>query len=139
MSRKQARVYSFKMLYAYLITNEKSEKLTDIFFNQPNITQDDREYMENTYNGCINNYEYINNQIDQLSTNFLAEKIFLINRSILQLAIYEMEFRKDIPNIVSINCALDIAKKYSTEKSYKYINGLLASYYKKIKNEDDSE
>ena len=49
----------------------------------------------------------------------------VVDRNILRLAIYEMYFREDIPPVVSINEAVDIAKKFSTEDSGKFVNGIL--------------
>jgi N utilization substance protein B len=49
----------------------------------------------------------------------------VVDRNILRLAIYEMYFRQDIPPVVSINEAVDIAKKFSTADSGKFVNGIL--------------
>ena len=49
----------------------------------------------------------------------------VVDRNVLRLAIYEMLFRDDIPPIVSINEAVDIAKKFSTHDSGKFVNGIL--------------
>jgi N utilization substance protein B len=49
----------------------------------------------------------------------------VVDRNILRLAIYEMLYRDDIPPIVSINEAVDVAKKYSTQDSGKFVNGIL--------------
>jgi N utilization substance protein B len=49
----------------------------------------------------------------------------VVDRNILRLAIYEMHYRDDIPPVVSINEAVDVAKKYSTQDSGKFVNGIL--------------
>ena len=57
--------------------------------------------------------------------NWEFHRIAAVDRNIMRLAIYEMLFREDIPPIVSINEAVDIAKKFSTEDSGKFVNGIL--------------
>ncbi|MDE6181997.1 MAG: N utilization substance protein B, partial [Eubacteriales bacterium] len=53
-----------------------------------------------------------------------------VDLAILRLAIFEILFEEDIPNKVAINEAIEIAKEYSSEKSYKFINGILANLEK---------
>jgi N utilization substance protein B len=63
--------------------------------------------------------------IKKYAANWDLRRIAVVDRNILRLAIYEMMFRDDIPPIVSINEAVDIAKKFSTEDSGKFVNGIL--------------
>ena len=57
--------------------------------------------------------------------NYEIHRIAAVDRNIMRLAIYEMRFRDDIPPVVSINEAVDIAKKFSTAESGKFVNGVL--------------
>ena len=63
--------------------------------------------------------------------NWELHRIAVVDRNIMRLAIYEMLYREDIPPVVSINEAVDIAKKFSTQDSGKFVNGVLD----KIKSE----
>ena len=63
--------------------------------------------------------------IQKVAQNWSLQRIAAVDRNILRLAIYEMFHREDIPPVVSINEAVDIAKKFSTEDSGKFVNGLL--------------
>lgn len=69
------------------------------------------------------------NEIDEIikkhAKNWDLHRIAAVDRNILRLAIYEMLHREDIPPIVSINEAVDIAKKFSTQDSGKFVNGIL--------------
>lgn len=69
------------------------------------------------------------NEIDEIirrhTKNWEIHRIAAVDRNILRLAIYEMLFRDDIPPVVSINEAVDIAKKFSTHESGKFVNGIL--------------
>ena len=63
--------------------------------------------------------------IVKYAKNWDIHRMAVIDRNILRLAIYEIMFRDDIPPVVSINEAVDIAKRYSTEESGKFVNGIL--------------
>jgi len=67
----------------------------------------------------------IDAEIVKHTKNWALNRIAAVDRNILRLAIYEMLHREDIPPIVSINEAVDIAKKFSTEDSGKFVNGIL--------------
>ncbi|MDE3067015.1 MAG: transcription antitermination factor NusB [Verrucomicrobiota bacterium] len=75
--------------------------------------------------GVIGQREVIDGQIKSHATNWELHRIAAVDRNVLRLAIYEMLFREDIPPVVSINEAVDIAKKFSTEDSGKFVNGIL--------------
>ena len=67
----------------------------------------------------------LDQHIVQFAQNWDLKRMAVVDRNILRLAIYEMYFRDDIPPIVSINEAVDIAKKFSTGDSGKFVNGIL--------------
>ncbi len=90
-----------------------------------------RAFADELARGVLQNRETCDNLIKKYLKNWDFDRITLLDRNILRLAVYEMLFRKDIPPVVSINEAVDIAKKYSTEESGKFVNGILD----KIKND----
>ena len=84
-----------------------------------------RLFAEPLIRGAIEHRAAIDEQIKKYAVNWDLHRIAAVDRSILRLAIYEMLHRDDIPPIVSINEAVDIAKKFSTQDSGKFVNGLL--------------
>ena len=84
-----------------------------------------RLFAEPLIRGAIEHREKIDGQIKKYAANWELHRIAAVDRNILRLAIYEMLYREDIPPIVSINEAVDIAKKFSTEDSGKFVNGIL--------------
>ncbi len=84
-----------------------------------------RTFAEPLIRGAIEHRVAIDDQIKKYAANWELHRIAAVDRSILRLAIYEMLYRDDIPPIVSINEAVDIAKKFSTQDSGKFVNGLL--------------
>jgi len=75
--------------------------------------------------GVLEHRDDIDARIRQHAKNWDFHRIATVDRNIMRLAIYEMLFREDIPPVVSINEAVDIAKKFSTQDSGKFVNGIL--------------
>jgi N utilization substance protein B len=80
---------------------------------------------EELIQGALAHLDDIDQRIQQLAQNWEFDRIAKIDLAILRLAIFEMVYRKDIPPVVSINEAIEIAKKYSTEESGRFVNGVL--------------
>ena len=75
--------------------------------------------------GALEHREESDELIRKHAINWELHRIAAVDRNILRLAIYEMLHRDDIPPVVSINEAVDIAKKFSTQESGKFVNGIL--------------
>ena len=79
--------------------------------------------------GCIHKMKAIDQKIAQLSEHWDLHRMPVVDRNVLRLACYELFYMDDIPPKVSINEAIDLAKKYSTEKSGLFVNGILDKIY----------
>jgi N utilization substance protein B len=75
--------------------------------------------------GVLEHRPALDKTIQEHTQNWDLNRMAAVDRNILRLAVYEMLYRDDIPPIVSINEAVDVAKKYSTEDSGKFVNGIL--------------
>jgi len=84
-----------------------------------------RLFAEPLIRGTLEHREESDEIIKKHALNWELHRIAAVDRNILRLAIYEMMHRQDIPPIVSINEAVDIAKKFSTQDSGKFVNGIL--------------
>jgi N utilization substance protein B len=84
-----------------------------------------RLFAEPLIRGTIEHREAIDTWIQRYVKNWELHRIAAVDRNILRLAIFEMLHRQDIPPVVSINEAVDIAKRFSTEDSGKFVNGVL--------------
>ncbi|HEY5297201.1 MAG TPA: transcription antitermination factor NusB [Verrucomicrobiae bacterium] len=94
----------------------------------PPPTAEDAEtrlFAEPLIRGVIENRDAIDEKIKSHAQNWELRRIAVVDRNIMRLALYEMLFRDDIPPVVSINEAVDIAKKFSTQDSGKFVNGIL--------------
>jgi transcription antitermination protein NusB len=84
-----------------------------------------RLFSEPLVRGTLQHRDEADEHIKKHVKNWDFNRIAPVDRNILRLAIYEMLHREDIPPVVSINEAVDIAKKFSTEDSGKFVNGIL--------------
>ncbi|MEO5804013.1 MAG: transcription antitermination factor NusB [Verrucomicrobiota bacterium] len=84
-----------------------------------------RVFAEPLIRGTIENRTAIDEHIVKHAQNWDLHRMAVVDRNVLRLAIYEMLFRDDIPPVVSINEAVDVAKKFSTNDSGKFVNGIL--------------
>ena len=84
-----------------------------------------QQFAEPRVRGVIENREAIDHGRARLATNGDLHRMAVVDRNILRLAVFEMLHREDIPPVVSINEAVDIAKKFSTDDSGKFVNGIL--------------
>jgi transcription antitermination protein NusB len=82
-------------------------------------------FAEPLIRGTLEHETEVDAQIKKYARNWDIHRMAVVDRNILRLAIYEMLHRDDIPPVVSINEAVDIAKRFSTEESGKFVNGIL--------------
>ena len=98
----------------------------EIELSQPTAEEKEvRLFAEPLIRGALQHRDAIDAQIKQFVKNWELHRIAAVDRNILRLALYEMLHREDIPPVVSINEAVDIAKKFSTQDSGKFVNGVL--------------
>lgn len=90
-----------------------------------------RLFADKLIRGVLENQASLDERIKQHAENWDLRRMAVVDRNVLRLAVYEMLFRQDIPPIVSINEAVEVAKKFSTRDSGKFVNGILD----KIKNQ----
>lgn len=128
MGRKYARESAMKLLYQMEINSDFTENAMKIFFD--NFTFNDGEilYIEKTIETIIENLDIIDEHIQNNIEGWDIHRLARVDLSILRIAIYELLYRDDIPVQVSINEAIEISKKYSTEDSSKFINGILGGF-----------
>jgi len=84
-----------------------------------------RLFAEPLIRGVLEHRDAIDELIKKHAKNWEFHRIAAVDRNVMRLAIYEMLYRDDIPPVVSINEAVDVAKKFSTQDSGKFVNGIL--------------
>lgn len=132
MGRKQAREGTMKVLYQMELNKDYSERALSTYLDNFNFDDLEREYILDAIEKIGENLEVIDNSIKHNIQGWEIDRLAKIDLSVLRIAIYEILYRKDIPVQVSINEAIEISKKYSTEDSFRFINGVLGGFVRNI-------
>ncbi|MBQ1275074.1 MAG: transcription antitermination factor NusB [Cellulosilyticum sp.] len=137
MTRRNAREFVMQMLYEGNF-HEEAERERIIYDRINDMEQEEKkanraviQFMESLYFGVFEHLQEIDEIIEKYAANWSFSRIAKVDLSILRLAIYELKYT-DVPQKVAVNEAVEIAKTYSTEKSPKFINGILGSVIKEI-------
>lgn len=132
-SRRQARELSLKILYQLETSGYPLEAVLEDFWGNNIYPAAIRDFAEDLVKGVINHSRDIDEKLSALADNWELNRMAVIDKNILRLAAYEIKYRDDIPAAVSINEALEIAKKYSGLESSRFINGILDKVAKEKK------
>src|SRR5690554_5187883 len=127
MGRKQAREGTMKLIYQMEINEDFSDETISLFFENFPFDQSEKDYILDAIAKIKENKEYIDTKIKNSLVGWNINRLAKIDLAILRIALYEIFHRDDIPIEVSINEAIETAKKYSSEDSYKFINGVLGN------------
>ena len=134
MNRTEMRENAFKLIYSLEIQKvENVQEQINLYFESNNITDEEaKKYITNAINGIEEHQEEILKDIEtNLKEEWKLSRISKMDLTILKLAIYEIKFT-DVPYKVSINEAVELAKKYGEDKTKNYVNGILASIVKEM-------
>jgi N utilization substance protein B len=123
--RRAIREKVLQALYAYELSQEPVDQIFDYLFGEIKNESDALEFAKQLIYKVIENQKEIDAHIKSKVENWEFSRIALIDRLVLRMAICELLCFSDIPPKVSINEAIEIAKKYSTENSGKFVNGVL--------------
>ncbi len=122
--RRKAREYALQMLYQYDIS-QQSSGLFDGFWSDKVVQDDIREFTNNIVDGVIKNLSMIDEKIRLSASHWSVDRMAVVDRNILRMAIFELLYIRDIPAKVTINEAIEIAKRYGVEESGSFVNGIL--------------
>jgi transcription antitermination factor NusB len=125
--RRHARELAVQFLYQYDLNGggELGDALAMFWQTQTDIADTVRAFAEDLIRGCLAHREPIDEKLRKYTEHWELPRMAAVDRNILRLAIYEMTCRDDIPPVVSINEAVEIAKRYSTRESGAFVNGIL--------------
>lgn len=125
MGRRASRELAMKLLYQLEIQKEDKDEQIKTALSDDALTEKDKQYIVEVVDGVTTQVAKIDQIIEKHSKGWKINRIPKVDLSILRLGIYEIVFRDDIPLNVSINEAVELAKKFSTEDAGSFINGIL--------------
>lgn len=132
MGRKQAREGAMKVLFQMDSMSDYTEDSLDLFLENFEYDEMETLYIKDSISVIKENLEEIDNQIKSNLEGWSIYRLAKVDLAVLRIAIYEILYRNDIPLEVSINEAIETVKKYSSDESFKFINGVLGGFVRNI-------
>lgn len=123
--RRQSRELALQFLYQLDISRTDVDDVINLFWEHFDCVEKVKEFSNIIIQGVSSNKDEIDKLIVLYTKNWDIDRMASIDRNILRIATYELKYLEDIPVNVSINEAVELAKKYSTAESSKFVNGLL--------------
>ena len=146
MTRSNARELAVHLIYGRIFTGEEPEAVVstrlnkdyykilsadnDVYAERPSRAQ--IAYLDNVVTGVANREEELDAQIQKFSIGWDISRISKLTRSVIQLALYEIQYVDDIPTGVAIAEAVRIAKKYDTDETGSFVNGILGAFARSL-------
>lgn len=126
-TRRRARELALRVLYAVELSQSPISKIIDNLLKKKNEDDQNFEFCSQLIYKTLEHGKEFDSMIKKKALNWEFDRIAIIDRIILRIAMCEFLYFEDIPPKVSIDEAIEISKRYSTEKSGKFINGILDS------------
>lgn len=137
-TRRRGREAALQLLYAVEITQVSVEEVLASSWAHALTAARTREFTGALLRGVIASRDEIDDLIREWSANWSLERIGLVERNILRFAIYELLFMPEIPPNVTINEAIEVAKRYGAEDAPSFINGILDRIKNQVAPSEDT-
>lgn len=131
--RSKARECAFKLIFASEFSEENGSRRA--VYRAAELTEEEQEYADRLVELVGRHRAELAEVLDKYAIGFSEKRMFPVDRSILLMALAEIYYADDVPSVVSIDEAVGLVKKYSTEKSAGFVNGILAAVIAGDKNE----
>ena len=126
-TRRQARELAMQALFYMDMQKDASEDMLEHFCDCFCASKKSRPFLIKLVNGVIGKKGQIDALVERFSQNWKISRMSCVDRNVMRIAVYEMLYCNDIPPKVSINEAVDIGKKFGTQDSGAFINGIMDS------------
>lgn len=132
MSRSTAREHLFQLTFEQLFSEDKNDVTLEAYLMDASLTDSDKQYVRKAYDGIYTHLDELKGIVAKYSNGFNIDRIYKPDLAAMIVSVYEMKYVPEVPAAVSINEAVELVKRYSTEKSKSYVNGVLASVNKAL-------
>lgn len=130
-ARRKARELALQMLYQYDLSANPPQQIVDTFEELQKSKPNTREFATKIFQGTIDNLAKIDEMIVAQADNWRIARMAVVDRNIIRMSIYELLEESETPKLVIIDEAIEIGKKFGTQKSSQFINGILDGILKR--------
>jgi len=130
--RRRARQFAVQAIYQWQITQTGVTQIIEQFSVDQDMSKSDVPYFKESLIGVVQNID----ALDEKLSPYLSRKIDdvdMVDIAVLRLAMFELTFRPDVPHKVVLNEAIELAKDFATDESYKFVNGVLDKALRSLK------
>ena len=129
--RSDAREAAFKIIFADLFGGDGEKKFRAALYRQAKLSEEESAFAERLYSAFLQHKEELSTQLSSAVTRFADYRLYPADRAALLLALAEINYIEDVPPVVSVSEATALARKYSTERSADFVNGVLGGVINK--------
>lgn len=130
-ARRKARELALQMLFQFDMSGNQPDQIIDTFEELQKSKPNTREFATKIFRGTVDHAGEIDEMIQNQAENWRLSRMAAVDRNIIRMSIYEFMHEDDTPKLVIIDEAIEIAKKYGTQKSSQFINGILDGILKR--------
>lgn len=130
-ARRKARELALQMLFQHDMSGNATDQIIDTFEELQKSKPNTREFAVKIFRGTVDHMPDIDEKIQNQAENWRLSRMAAVDRNIIRMSVYEFLHENDTPKLVIIDEAIEIAKKYGTQKSSQFINGILDGILKR--------
>jgi N utilization substance protein B len=130
-ARRKARELALQMLFQHDLSGNEPSMITSTFEDLQKSKPNTREFAVKIFQGTVDHLEEIDEMIQRQADNWRLSRMAVVDRNIIRMSVYEFMHETDTPKLVIIDEAIEIAKKFGTQKSSQFINGILDGILKR--------
>jgi N utilization substance protein B len=134
-TRREARELALRMLFQLDLGKQPVTEVVEAALAQSQLEGGNRQYAEELVRGSLTHLAEIDRRITELTPEWTPDRQAAVDRNLLRLAAYELLYRPDAPVAAVVNEAVELAKKYSTAESGRFVNGVLGALARQPRGE----
>ena len=130
-ARRKARELALQMLFQHDMSGNEPDMIITTFEDLQKSKPNTREFATRIFRGTVDHLAEIDEMIVAQADNWRLSRMAVVDRNIIRMSVYEFLHEHDTPKLVIIDEAIEIAKKFGTQKSSQFINGILDGILKR--------
>jgi N utilization substance protein B len=130
-ARRKARELALQMLFQHDMSGNEPDMIITTFEDLQKSKPNTREFATKIFRGTVDHLSELDDMIQAQAENWRLSRMAVVDRNIIRMSVYEFLHETDTPKLVIIDEAIEIAKKFGTQKSSQFINGILDGILKR--------
>lgn len=136
--RRRARQSAVQAIYQWQITKLSATQIIEQFSTDQDLSKTDVPYFKELLTGVIHHVNFLDEKLSPYLSRKI-EDVDMVDKAVLRLAMFELTQRTDIPHKVVLNEAIELAKDFATDESYKFVNGVLDKALRSLKLQEEDQ